>query len=72
MRLHQLKETTNMAISFVTTIPSTEEEMLAICSEIVARDKSVQNFKNQIECLEQLVGVMEEYLDHETNLTIGP
>lgn len=55
----------NLAQSFVTAIPSTEEDMRDICNEIVSRNKSVANFRSQIENLEHLIGVMEEFLERQ-------
>lgn len=52
----------NQTTNFVMTIPCTEEDMIAVAQEVIRMDKSRQNYLNTIESLEQLVGVMKDYL----------
>jgi hypothetical protein len=47
--------------AFVAGLPSTEEEMLAICREVASQNNSVEHFNNTIEILGQLVEVMQDY-----------
>jgi hypothetical protein len=52
--------------AFVAGLPSTEEEMLAICREVASQNNSVEHFNNTIEILGQLVEVMQDYLQRHT------
>lgn len=53
---------TATADHFVACIPSSEEEMIAICQSITQDDRSVGNFLRHLESIEQLADVMREYL----------
>jgi len=54
---------TTSAQTFVSCIPSTEEEMVAISLEVARQEKTAVKFEQQIENIEQLASVMRWYLN---------
>ena len=49
--------------TFVASIPSTEEEMVAIAESVIRLNSSREYYLNTIEAFQQLAVVMQEHLD---------